>query len=225
MRIVHSDSYKALKKVKDTVLGLALKDFPGKDICALYVQIKQCAEYLECGDHFTEEMIPKICRKHVNAADTEFSQWATTNLYEPALKQVKNLHVMHKSALAYKPLTIDTLCRMTTTCCDDANAAGHYTTAVTTKEPDALPLGYIVKIHKEVVKSLKQVNYADKYGNGKGGGGTGGAGDGSSDTDGDKDLSAISVNEHMEDGCTHWHASHSDPRRVQRYRYCTNCNR
>ena len=130
MRIIHSDSYEALEKVKEKLLALSLKDFPGEDVRALNVQIKQYAEHLECGDHFTEELIPKICLKYENASDTKFSQWATTNLYEPALKQVKDLRVMDKHALAYKPLTVEKLCRMTNTRYDDAMAAGRYTTAL-----------------------------------------------------------------------------------------------
>ena len=172
MRIIHSDSYEALEKVKAKLLALSLKDFPGEDVRALNVQIKQYAEHLECGDHFTEELIPKICLKYENASDTKFSQWATTNLYEPALKQVKDLRVMNKHALAYKPLTVEKLCRMTNTRYDDAMAAGRYTTAVVTKDPDSLPAGYLAKIQEEVTKSLRQVQFGDKSTKGTGGGGT-----------------------------------------------------
>ena len=157
----------------------------------LNVQIKQYSEHLECGGHFTEELIPKICLKYENASDTKFSQWATTNLYEPALKQVKDLRVMTKQALGYTPLTVETLCRMTNTRYDDAIATGRYTTAVVTKEPDALPAGYLAKIQEEVTKSLRQVQFGDKSAKGTGGGGTRGTGEG---TDGDKDLSVITVN-------------------------------
>ena len=230
MRIVHSDSYEALEKVKDKLLDLSLKDFPGEDVRALNVKIKQYAEHLECGDHFTEELIPKICLKYENAADTKFSQWATTNLYEPALKQVKDLRVMHKRALSYKPLTVETICRKTNTRYDDAIAAGRYTTAVTTKEPDALPAGYLAKIQEEVAKSLKQVNFADKSGKGTGGGGTRGTGEAGGS---DKDLSVITVN-----GTEYPYKSNTWKTVVpagtqekqirhgsQRYRYCTDCNR
>ena len=230
MRIVHSDSYEALEKVKDKLLALSLKDYPGEDVRALNIHIKQYAEHLECGDHFTEELIPKICLKYENAADLKFSQWATTNLYEPALKQVKDLRVMHKSALSYKPLTVETLCRMTNTRYDDAIAAERYTTAVTTKEPDALPAGYLAKIQEEVTKSLKQVHFADKSGKGTGGGGTRGTGDNGNS---DKDLSVITVN-----GTEYPYKSSvwktvvptgSQDKQIrhgsQRYRYCNDCKR
>ena len=230
MRIVHSDSYEALEKVKDKPLDLSLKDFPGEDVRALNVQIKQYAEHLECGDHFTEELTPKIClTKYENASDTKFSQWATTNLYEPALKQVKDLRVMHKRARSYKPLTVETLCRMTNTRYDDAIAAGRYTTAVTTKEPDALPAGYLAKIQEEVAKSLKQVNFADKSGKGTGSGGTRGTGDGTSD----KDLSVITVNgtEYPYQSSAWKTITPTGTQATQirhgsqRYRYCTDCKR
>ena len=231
MRIVHSDSYEALEKVKDKLLALSLKDFPGKDVRALNVQIKQYSEHIECADHFTKELIPKICLKYENASDTKFSQWATTNLYEPALKQVKDLRVMNKQALSYTPLSVETLCRMTNTRYDDAIAAGRYTTAVTTKEPEALPAGYLAKIQEEVTKSLRQVQFGDKSTKGTGGGGTRGTGDGA--TDGDKDLSVITVNgteypyksnvwkTQVPTGTQSTQIRHGS----QRYRYCTDCNR
>lgn len=230
MRIVHSDSYEALEKVKEQLLSLSLKDFPGEDVRALNVQIKQYSEHLECGGHFTEELIPKICLKYENASDTKFSQWATTNLYEPALKQVKDLRVMTKQALGYTPLTVETLCRMTNTRYDDAIAAGRYTTAVVTKEPDALPAGYLAKIQEEVTKSLRQVQFGDKSAKGTGGGGTRGTGEG---TDGDKDLSVITVNgtEYPYKSNT-WKSqapTGSQATQIrhgsQRYRYCTDCKR
>ena len=121
MRLIHSDSYEALEKIKDKLLALELKTFAGEDIRSLNVLIRQYAEQLECGDHFTPELIPKICMKYENANDMKFSQWATTTLYEPALRrQVKDLRVMDKSVLSYPLLTVDTLIRVTNTRYDDA---------------------------------------------------------------------------------------------------------
>ena len=173
MRLIHSDSYEALEKIKDKLLALELKDFAGEDIRSLNVMIRQYAEQLECGDHFTPELIPKICMKYENANDMKFSQWATTTLYEPALRQVKDLRVMDKSVLPYTLLTVDSLIRMTNTRYDDALAAGRYTSAVTSKDPDVLPAGYLAKmVQDEVNKTLKQVQFANKSEKGTGGGGT-----------------------------------------------------
>ena len=173
MRLIHSDSYEALEKIKDKLLALELKNFAGEDIRSMNVMIRQYAEQLECGDHFTPELIPKICMKYENANDMKFSQWATTTLYEPALRQVKDLRVMDKSVLSYSLITVDSLIRMTNTRYDDALAAGRYTSAVTSKDPDVLPAGYLAKmVQDEVTKTLKQVQFHNKSDKGTGGGGT-----------------------------------------------------
>ena len=173
MRLIHSDSYEELEKIKDKLLALELKTFAGEDIRSLNVLIRQYSEQIECGDHFTSELIPKICMKYENANDMKFSQWATTTLYEPALRQMKDLRVMDKSVLSYPLLTVDILIPMTNTRYDDALAAGRYTSAVTSKDPDHLPTGYLAKIvQDEVTKTLKQVQFGNKSDKGTGGGGT-----------------------------------------------------
>ena len=62
----------------------------------------------------------------------------------------------------------------------DAIAAGCYTTVITEsagKNGDAqLPHGYLAMIKDEITKGLKQVDFANKSGNGTGGGGTRGTG-------------------------------------------------
>jgi hypothetical protein len=88
MRIVHNDSYESMELVKEELIALKLKDFPGENIREFNVKVADLADHLSCGEHFNEELIPKVCMKYENAADTKFSHWATIHLYNRALKQI-----------------------------------------------------------------------------------------------------------------------------------------
>ena len=62
-----------------------------------------------------------------------------------------------------------------------AIAAGRYTVAITESTgkngDEQLPHGYLAMIKEEIKQSLKQVDFANKSGNGTGGGGTRGTGE------------------------------------------------
>lgn len=180
MRIVHNDSYESMELVKEELIALKLKDFPGENIREFNVKVADLADHLSCGEHFNEELIPKVCMKYENAADTKFSHWATIHLYNRALKQIQDLRVCDRTAISYPLLTIKEIVKLSNKQYGDAIAAGRYTTAITEsagKNGDAqLPHGYLAIIKDEITKGLKQVDFANKSGNGTGGGGTRGTG-------------------------------------------------
>jgi hypothetical protein len=142
--------------------------------------VADLADHLSCGEHFNEELIPKVCMKYENAADTKFSHWATIHLYNRASKQIKNLRVCDRTAIIYPLLTIEMIVKLSNKQYGDAIAAGSYTTAITEstgkKSDEQLPHGYLAMIKDEITKGLKQVDFANKSENGTGGGGTGGSG-------------------------------------------------
>ena len=57
MRIVHNDSYESMELVKEELIALKLKDFPGENIREFNVKVADLADHLSCGEHFNEEFI------------------------------------------------------------------------------------------------------------------------------------------------------------------------
>ena len=102
MRVIHSDSYEALETTKKTLEDIKLKSYPGENIRKCNEDIGRLAEQLQSGGHFNNELLCKIAQIYEGSSDAKFSQWATINLYDKVVQQVKELRVIDKSALDEK---------------------------------------------------------------------------------------------------------------------------
>jgi hypothetical protein len=81
-------------------------------------------------------LLCKIAQIYEGAADTKFSQWVTSHLYDPCVKQVKELHVVDKSAMNETLWTPELLIQMSNSKYDDMVASKQYTSMVTEKVTD-----------------------------------------------------------------------------------------
>ena len=91
MHVIHSDSYEALKTTKKTLEQIKLKNYPGENIRKCNEDIGRLAKQLQSGGHFNNELLCKIAKIYQGASDAKFSQWATINLYDKVVQQVKEL--------------------------------------------------------------------------------------------------------------------------------------
>jgi hypothetical protein len=89
MRVIHSDSYEALETAKNTFEHIKLKSYPGENIRKCNEDIGRLTEQLQSGGHFNNELLYKIAQIYEGASDAKFIQWATINLYDKVVQQVK----------------------------------------------------------------------------------------------------------------------------------------
>lgn len=163
MRVIHSDSYEALENTKRTLENIKLKSYAGENVRKCNEDIARLSEQLVSGGHFNNELLCKIAQIYEGAADTKFSQWATSHLYDPCVKQVKELRVVDKSALNETLWTPELLIRMSNSKYDDMVASKRYTSMVTEKVTDQPEIKTYIAAIKEAVKAeLKQVSFMDK---------------------------------------------------------------
>jgi uncharacterized protein YnzC (UPF0291/DUF896 family) len=178
MRVIHSDSYEALENTKRTLENIKLKSYPGENVRKCNEDIARLSEQLVSGGHFNNELLCKIAQIYEGAADTKFSQWATSHLYDPCVKQVKELRVVDKSALNETLWTPELLIRMSNSKYDDMVASKRYTSMVTEKVTDQPEIKTYIAAIKEAVKAeLKQVSFIDKSAKGTSNKVSGGSGE------------------------------------------------
>jgi hypothetical protein len=155
MRVIHSDSYEALETTKKTREEIKLKSYPGENIRKCNEDIGRLAEQLQSGGHFNNELLCKIAQIYEGASDAKFSQWATINLYDKVVQQVKELRVIDKSALDEKLWMCELMIRQSNVKYDAMVVAGRYTSATTQKtDEQTMAHGYIAAMNA-AVETLK----------------------------------------------------------------------
>lgn len=167
MRVVHSDSYEALELTKSKLENLRLKNYPGENVRKCNEDVSVLSEQLVSGGHFNNELLCKIAQIYEGALDTKFSQWATSNLYDPCVNQVRELRVLDKSAIDEPLWTPEMLIRMSNLKYDDMIASGRYTSATKTADAEGATIhGYMTAIRDVVKTELEQVSFGQRSGQG-----------------------------------------------------------
>jgi hypothetical protein len=79
-----------LENTKERTLeNIKLKLYPGENVRKCNEDdIARLSEQLVSGGHFNNELLCKIAQIYKGAADTKFSHWVTSHLYDPCVKQV-----------------------------------------------------------------------------------------------------------------------------------------
>ena len=109
------------------------------------------AEQLQSGEHFNNELLCRIAQIYEGASDAKFSQWATINLYDKVVQQVKELRVIDKSALDEKLWTCELMICQSNAKDDAMVVAGRYTSATTEKtDEQTMAHGYIAAMNAAV---------------------------------------------------------------------------
>ena len=112
--------------------------------------------------YFNNELLCKIAQIYEGASYAKFSQWATINLYDKVVQQVKELRVIDKSALDEKLWMCELMIRQSNAKYDAMVAAGRYTSATTQKtDEQTMAHGYLAAMNA-AVETLKQVAFEDK---------------------------------------------------------------
>lgn len=188
MRIVHSDSYPAMQKIKRKLEGIKLSHYKGEDVEACCDDILTLCDQLDAAGSLVPDILCTIVQIFEGSSDHRLMTWAMAR-YEKTSKRVRYLHSMQMGVDINDPEHYATLCSDVTTQWRSQVDSNRWTVSggqAKTNEP-TLPSGYIggvclpaapdgmggmsaTQFQAFAAAMLKQMDFA-KRGNGGGGGG------------------------------------------------------
>lgn len=150
--------YDALEAQKRLLEGLKLRDFPGENVEALNVKIKDYADRLDGADMIKrgDPLTLKIASMYEETSDQKFLQWAFQTRTK-VREGVEACRIADATLVSQKVWTIDDLIKASNAEYRELKTAGRWGPAVSTKsksgEPE-LPAGYMSTIDKKINSAL-----------------------------------------------------------------------
>jgi hypothetical protein len=93
MRVVHSDSYPAMQKIKQQLESIKLANYPGENVELCCDDIISLSDQLDAAGAFVPDLLCTIVQTFEGTTDHRLMTWAM-NRYELVAKRVKYLHSM-----------------------------------------------------------------------------------------------------------------------------------
>jgi hypothetical protein len=186
MRVVHSDSYPAMQKIKQQLESIKLANYPGENVELCCDDIISLSDQLDAAGAFVPDLLCTIVQTFEGTTDHRLMTWAM-NRYELVAKRVKYLHSMQMGVDERDPQGYVNICHDVTAQWRSQTDSNRWTVsggkgADKNAEPN-LPAGYLAgclptgvtnglssaQVQAFTAAVLKQVGFANRGGGGGGG--------------------------------------------------------
>jgi hypothetical protein len=144
MRVVHSDSYPAMQKIKRKLESIKLSHYKGEDVEECCDDILTCCDQLDAAGAFVPDFLCTIVQIFEGCSDHRLMTWAMAR-YEVTSKRVRYLHSMQMGVEASDSEHYANLCSDVTTQWRSQTDSNRWTvTGGKTKNVEpVLPAGYL----------------------------------------------------------------------------------